>query len=88
MRGRGIFAAAMLAASGAFGLTAVAAPGLQAVVPAQRSRAERRRAGTSYSNAEWAPVRHRSKNAPHRRRLRPNRLHISRRVRRRHRRAR
>jgi hypothetical protein len=87
---RGLAAAAL--AAGAIGLgaaravPAILSPSAYAAALELRQRGrERQRAA-----AHWAaPVeRRRSKNPPTKRRLRANRLHISRRVRRRHRRAR
>jgi len=87
MRGRGIFVAAAMAAASCLSVTA--APVMaQAVLPAEQrrlSRAERRHQATR-PNA--APINRRSKNPPQRRKLRANRLIVSRRVRRRHRRRR
>lgn len=89
MRGRGIFAAVALAAIGAFGAISYApAGGAQAVMPRDSrkvTRAERRHYAV---RPDVAPFYRRSKNLPQRRRLRANRMIISRRVRRRHRRGR
>jgi len=70
------------------GIASAAAP-TQAVLPRSSSKAERvTRRQTLTSGGDWGPRRYRSKNPADRRRLRANRLHISRRVRRRHRRQR
>ena len=97
MRGRGVFAAAAMLAATTFGIgIASAAAPTQAVLPRSSSKAERvTRRQTLTSGGDWGPRRYRSKNPAEF--VAPKAgvesdvaevLHISRRVRRRHRRQR
>jgi hypothetical protein len=83
---RGFFSIASALGLAALALPALAATSHQAVVaavPAKQLKAVRR---LRMAAPEAAPRFRRSRNKPPRRQLRANRLHISRRVRRRHRR--
>lgn len=78
-----VMASSLLAVSGMFAPSA-AAP---AVVPAQPKKQLKAVKRQKTAEAVDAPKYRRSKNPPTRRKLRANRLHISKRVRRKHRRA-
>ena len=77
--------ASMLACAAA--VPAVAQVDARAVVPAVPKKMVRAAKRQRTAEATYAPQWRRSKNPPTRRRLKANRLHVSKRVRRRHRRA-
>lgn len=80
---RGIFGAMALAGA----MMAVPAMASQPVVIEAERHSAPRESRARRSRPVAAPVKRRSKNPPHKRKLRANRLHVSRRVRRKHRRA-